>query len=254
MDSVALIGTNDSRLSDARTPKSHVHGNISNDGKIGTTTGLMVKTTTSGVLTTLAQGSSGQFLRYDGTWALPYTASDVLTKIKTVDGSGSGLDADLLDGQEGSYYLNWANTTNKPDPVITLAGDLSGSVALTDLASGTLTATIVANSVVLGTDTTGNYVAGLTAGNGVSITGTAGEGWSPTVTLDTPSTLTTATTNAVTADSHTHAITTTTTAAINAIVSTDANGNIRTANAYYYGATAYTKYNATTKSIDFIFV
>ena len=35
-----------------------------------------------------------------------YTASDVLTKIKTVDGSGSGLDADLLDGQHGSYYLN----------------------------------------------------------------------------------------------------------------------------------------------------
>jgi hypothetical protein len=27
-----------------------------------------------------------------------YTASDVLTKIKTVDGSGSGLDADNLDG------------------------------------------------------------------------------------------------------------------------------------------------------------
>jgi hypothetical protein len=27
-----------------------------------------------------------------------YTAADVLTKIKTVDGSGSGLDADLLDG------------------------------------------------------------------------------------------------------------------------------------------------------------
>lgn len=33
-----------------------------------------------------------------------YTASDVLTKIKTVDGASSGLDADLLDGQEGSYY------------------------------------------------------------------------------------------------------------------------------------------------------
>jgi hypothetical protein len=27
-----------------------------------------------------------------------YTAADVLTKIKTVDGTGSGLDADLLDG------------------------------------------------------------------------------------------------------------------------------------------------------------
>ena len=30
--------------------------------------------------------------------ASAYTASDVLTKLKTVDGSGSGLDADLLDG------------------------------------------------------------------------------------------------------------------------------------------------------------
>jgi hypothetical protein len=33
-----------------------------------------------------------------------YTASDVLTKIKTVDGTGSGLDADLLDGVQGSGY------------------------------------------------------------------------------------------------------------------------------------------------------
>ena len=32
------------------------------------------------------------------------TASEILTAIKTVDGSGSGLDADLLDGQQGSYY------------------------------------------------------------------------------------------------------------------------------------------------------
>lgn len=31
-----------------------------------------------------------------------YTAADVLTKIKTVDGSGSGLDADLLDGKNAA--------------------------------------------------------------------------------------------------------------------------------------------------------
>ena len=30
------------------------------------------------------------------------------------DGSGSGLDADLLDGQHGSYYLNYSNLTNTP--------------------------------------------------------------------------------------------------------------------------------------------
>lgn len=33
-----------------------------------------------------------------------YTAADVLAKLITVDGTGSGLDADLLDGQHGSYY------------------------------------------------------------------------------------------------------------------------------------------------------
>ena len=71
-----------------------------------------------------------------------YTAADVLTKIKTVDGSTSGLDADLLDGQDGSHYLDWTNTTNKPDPTITLGGDASGSLTLTDLAGGTLTVTV----------------------------------------------------------------------------------------------------------------
>jgi hypothetical protein len=35
-----------------------------------------------------------------------YTASDVLSKLLTVDGAGSGLDADLLDGQSGAYYTN----------------------------------------------------------------------------------------------------------------------------------------------------
>ena len=32
----------------------------------------------------------------------------------TSDGSGSGLDADLLDGQQGSYYSNYNNLSNKP--------------------------------------------------------------------------------------------------------------------------------------------
>ena len=32
------------------------------------------------------------------------TASEILTEIKTVDGAASGLDADLLDGQQGSHY------------------------------------------------------------------------------------------------------------------------------------------------------
>ena len=38
------------------------------------------------------------------------SASEILTSIKTVDGSSSGLDADLLDGQQGSYYTGYADT------------------------------------------------------------------------------------------------------------------------------------------------
>ena len=44
--------------------------------------------------------TSGQF-SFSETYSTP---SELLTAIKTVDGTTSGLDADLLDGQEGSHY------------------------------------------------------------------------------------------------------------------------------------------------------
>lgn len=40
-----------------------------------------------------------------------YTAADVLTKIKTVDGSGSGLDADLLDGLSSAAFAQLTGAT-----------------------------------------------------------------------------------------------------------------------------------------------
>jgi hypothetical protein len=75
------------------------------------------------------------------------TAAEILAELITVDGTGTLLDADKLDGQEGTYYTDFTNQTNLPDPTITLAGDLSGTVTLTDLASGTLTADITASGV-----------------------------------------------------------------------------------------------------------
>ena len=42
---------------------------------------------------------------------------------------------------------------------------------------------ITNKSITLGTDTNGNYVASATGGNGIIISGTAAEGWSPTITL-----------------------------------------------------------------------
>ena len=74
-------------------------------------------------------------------------ANAILTLLKTVDGEYSGLDADLLDGANSSFYTDFTNQTNLPDPTITLGGDLSGAVTLTDLASGTLTADITASGV-----------------------------------------------------------------------------------------------------------
>ena len=70
------------------------------------------------------------------------------------------------------------------DFTITLGGDLSGSVTITDLANATLTASIAADSVALGTDTTGNYVASVTSGSGISVTSSGAEGGAVTVTND----------------------------------------------------------------------
>ena len=58
-----------------------------------------------------------------------YTASDVLTKIKTVDGSGSGLDADLLDGAQGSYYLNASNLNAGTVPTDRMSGTYNISIS-----------------------------------------------------------------------------------------------------------------------------
>ena len=66
---------------------------------------------------------------------------------------------------------------------ITLSGDVSGSASVDGSANVIMTTTIEPNSVALGTDTTGNYVAGVTQGTGISVVGTVGEGWSPTISL-----------------------------------------------------------------------
>lgn len=65
--------------------------------------------------------------------ATSYTAADVLSKIKTVDGSSSGLDADLLDGQDGAYYRNATNinagTLDKARLPASVDADTTGNAA-----------------------------------------------------------------------------------------------------------------------------
>ena len=60
-----------------------------------------------------------------------YTAADVLTKIKTVDGAGSGLDADLLDGISSASFLR----SDASDTFTTLSGttiNLGSQVSLAE--------------------------------------------------------------------------------------------------------------------------
>lgn len=100
---------------------------------------------------------------------------------------GNGIGRKTLVDLDSSQILTNKTLTSPVitgvSPTITLNGDLSGSITLTDLAGGTLTATIVADSVALGTDTTGDYVQSLTQGTGVTITGGTGEGSTPTIAI-----------------------------------------------------------------------
>ncbi len=77
-----------------------------------------------------------------------YTASDVLTKIKTVDGSGSGLDADLLDGKQ-AYDLDNVRTSSANRALDDPPADLHGGGTIWfDKHTGTASvSTIVDNSI-----------------------------------------------------------------------------------------------------------
>ena len=85
--------------------------------------------------------------------ATDYSASDVLTKIKTVDGTSSGLDADLLDG------LNTSSSDTSGNSVVTRS---SGNFS-----AGTITASLVGN--VTG-NVTGNLT-GTVTGNATNVSG-----------------------------------------------------------------------------------
>lgn len=95
----------------------------------------------------------------------------------------TNLNADLLDGLDSTYLLDWTNTSNKPSPTITFEGDVSGSVTLSNLTNASVSLVVNANGVELGTDTTGNYVASLVAGTGVTLSASAGEGIDPTISI-----------------------------------------------------------------------
>ncbi len=80
--------------------------------------------------------TDGQVLKYDaasGKWVDATdevnSASEMLAELLTVDGTGSGLDADKLDGQEGSYYASNTDLDAHTDA----SNPHTGSASNTDL-------------------------------------------------------------------------------------------------------------------------
>jgi hypothetical protein len=75
----------------------------------------------------------GQNSTYYAT-AASVTASSVLSSLLTVDGVGSGLDADLLDGQNSTYYATAASVSGKANADV---GNLGvGTIALCQYIGG----------------------------------------------------------------------------------------------------------------------
>ena len=58
-----FVKNNDSRLTDSRTPTSHTHGNLSNDGKVGSNANYIVVTGTGGAITSVQKLGN---ITYDG--------------------------------------------------------------------------------------------------------------------------------------------------------------------------------------------
>lgn len=86
----------------------------------------------------------------------------------------STINADTTGNAATATVLDTART-------ISLGGNLSGSASFDGSTDITINATIGADTVALGTNTTGDYVAGATAGSGIDITGSGGEGSTLTI-------------------------------------------------------------------------
>ena len=99
--------------------------------------------------------SNGQLYQGNGNGLIWHAAND---------GSGSSLDSDLLDGQHGSYYLNYNNFSNTPSIpsvgngtlTINTSGSVSGSGTFTANQSGNSTITITGSGIMQGTNAFGN--------------------------------------------------------------------------------------------------
>lgn len=110
----------------------------------------------------------------------------ILELLKGVDGANSGLDADLLDGQSGAYYLDYNNFTNVPPATLdlTLSGKVTGN-AFSNTGIMTLVTELANTGVTPGTYGSASLVpvitidedGRITVANTVSVAGVSNTYW-----------------------------------------------------------------------------
>jgi hypothetical protein len=104
-------------------------------------------------------GAYTQIFSVGGTWSLgEFNRNGNKVWDAGNDGSGSGLDADLLDGQHGSYYAPASSipTVNNGTLSITTSGSVSGGGSFTANNAGNVTLNLTGNGIMQGTNAVGN--------------------------------------------------------------------------------------------------
>ena len=105
-----------------------VTGNITVSGTVDGVDIATLNTFVNTINTSVASNTSKLNTIESGATA-DQTASEILTLIKTVDGSGSGLDADTLDGiSSASFLRSDTNDTMSGNLTVSGTGDFSGKV------------------------------------------------------------------------------------------------------------------------------
>ena len=149
---LAADAVTDAKLSDHASNNSlravgtnHIKDNAVTTGKLQTIiTDTFLGRTTSGTgnVEVLSAASARGILNVENGATADQTASEILTLIKTVDGAGSGLDADVLDGlSSGSFVrsdtndqlagqIDFQNTGNYPVVIGNASGDANAKLLI----------------------------------------------------------------------------------------------------------------------------
>ena len=106
--------------------------------------------------------------------AASYTASDVLVKIKTVDGPGSGLDADTLDGHQGASFA--FSTHTHADATTSASGFMTAAekIKLSSIGNGANVVSVNGNAGVVSVTTDSIGAAAAAHAHSAATAGAAG--------------------------------------------------------------------------------